>query len=44
MDEIKFIITPDQAEKIVDHFGKSIEDVLQFEITEMLDTIIDELS
>lgn len=43
MQDIKsFIITIDQQEALCKHFGKSIEDLADFEICELLDRLIDE--
>ena len=39
---IEFLITPDQAETICKHFGKNKEDLLDYEIAELLDRLIDE--
>jgi len=43
-NNILFHITLGQAEAIVKHFGKDINDVEDYEICEMLDEIIDHLA
>lgn len=40
---ILFHITKEQAEKICKHFKKDFKTLEEYEITELLDTIIDEL-
>lgn len=40
---INFHITKDQAEKICKHYNKNIEELEEYEITELFDRVIDEL-
>ena len=41
---ILYNITFDQAEIIANHFGRNIKELDEYEICEMLDTIIDKLA
>lgn len=40
---IDFVITPDQAETICKHFGKSVDELEEWEVSELLDRLIDEV-
>lgn len=40
---INFHITRDQADAICEHFGKTVNELEEYEICELLDQIIDEL-
>lgn len=40
---INFHITKNQAEKICKYYNKNIDELEEYEITELLDRIIDEL-
>lgn len=40
---LEFVITEDQAEKICNHFGKNRNEVTDFEVSELLDRVIDDL-
>ena len=42
-DNIDFIITPSQAFQICKYFDKNIDDMESYEISELLDEIIDRL-
>lgn len=42
MENIEFIITPDQAKDICNHYGKNIEEMQDWEIGELLDRLIDD--
>ena len=43
-DNIQFLITPDQAEAICNYYNININDIEDFEISELLDTLIDEVT
>lgn len=42
-DNVIFYITPFQASSISNYFGKDVDDLENYEISEMLDDIIDRL-
>lgn len=42
MENITFIITPEQAKDICKHYGANIEEMQDWEIGELLDRLIDD--
>ena len=42
MENITFVLTPEQAEDICKHFGENINELEEYEICELLDRLIDE--
>ena len=42
MENINFIITPEQAEDICKYYGKDINEMEDYEIGELLDRLIDD--
>ena len=42
MEQINFIITRDQAEDICKHYGKNMNELEDWQICELLDTMIDD--
>lgn len=42
MENIAIILTPEQAEDICKHYGKNAEEMMEWEIGELVDRLIDD--
>ena len=42
MENINFILTPEQAKDICNHYGKNFDEMEEWEIGELVDRLIDD--